>query len=331
MGGAGIGLALVADLVHAHDGQVALTSTPAVGSTFTVTIPQSHRAPVNPDIPADRADQSADGRPNRGGAPIDSPLAVAVGAADGAGRRDLSVDGTARPPERSRVMVVEDDADLRTYLTRLLTADGWDVTAVADVETAMAAVLADNGSAATDLVLTDVMLPGRSGLHLVADLRAIDATGRLPILVLTARGGADAAAEGLAAGADDYITKPFSSHELLARVRANIELHHLRETAIDDADHRTRQVRDALDSNRTIGTAIGVLMATHRLTAQQASKSWSRPARTTTASSATSPPSSRPPGNSRSGPPTSTTSSSRPPVVPPVSDGRRPVCGVHSE
>ena len=63
--------------------------------------------------------------------------------------------------------------------------------------------------------------------------------------MLTARGGADAAAEGLAAGADDYITKPFSSRELLARVRANIELHHLREGAIDDAEHHARQVRDA--------------------------------------------------------------------------------------
>jgi AmiR/NasT family two-component response regulator len=113
------------------------------------------------------------------------------------------------------------------------------------------------------------MLPGRSGLELVAQLRSNRTTGRLPVIVLTARGGTDAAAEGLAAGADDYITKPFSSQELLARVRANIELHHVREGAIDDAEDRTRQVRDGLASNRTIGTAVGVLMATYRLTAQQ--------------------------------------------------------------
>jgi AmiR/NasT family two-component response regulator len=87
--------------------------------------------------------------------------------------------------------------------------------------------------------------------------------------VLTARGGPDAAAEGLAAGADDYVTKPFTSQELLARVRSNVELHRLRENAINDAENRTRQVRTALDSNRTIGTAIGVLMATYRLTARQ--------------------------------------------------------------
>jgi CheY-like chemotaxis protein len=167
------------------------------------------------------------------------------------------------------VLVVEDDADLRGYLAGLLTADGWDVTPIADAETALDAVLTDGSATPWDLVLTDVMLPGRTGLDLVSELRSNRTTGRLPMIVLTARGGADAAAEGLAAGADDYITKPFSSQELLARVRANIELHHVREGAIDDAQHRARQVRDGLESNRTIGTAVGVLMATYRLTAQQ--------------------------------------------------------------
>ena len=109
-----------------------------------------------------------------------------------------------------------------------------------------------------DLVLTDVMLPGRSGLELVSDLRRAPITSRLPVIVVTGRGGSDAAEEGLAAGADDYITKPFSSSELLARVRANHELHRLREGAIDSAEAKAEQIRRALDSNRTIGTAVGV-------------------------------------------------------------------------
>jgi DNA-binding response OmpR family regulator len=87
--------------------------------------------------------------------------------------------------------------------------------------------------------------------------------------VLTARGGAEAIAQGMAAGVDDYITKPFASQELLARVRANHELHQLREQAVDDADHRTAQVRGGLQSNRVIGTAIGILMTTHRLSTEQ--------------------------------------------------------------
>jgi DNA-binding response OmpR family regulator len=165
--------------------------------------------------------------------------------------------------------VVEDDADLRGYLTRLLTGDGWVVHAVPDAETALTLV-ADLPTPAPDVVLTDVMLPGRDGLHLLSELRAAPATARLPVIVLTARGGADAAAQGMAAGADDYITKPFTSAELLARIRANHELHQLREGAVDAAETRAGQIRGALDSNRVIGTATGVLMTQHRLTAAQA-------------------------------------------------------------
>ena len=138
-------------------------------------------------------------------------------------------------------MLVEDDTDLREFLTRLLTSDGWDVQAVADAETALA--LSDGqGPAGRGLVITDVVLPGRDGLALVGELRRQPATTRLPMIVLTARHGADATAEGLAAGADDYITKPFSAQELLARVRANHELH---QTAGKRRRRRPRPARRA--------------------------------------------------------------------------------------
>jgi signal transduction histidine kinase/DNA-binding response OmpR family regulator len=257
LAGAGIGLALVADLVHAHDGNVELTSTPQIGTSLTVRIPFAQTTAHTPKATADRQDGHRENALTR---------AARVTAA---GPRNDPVNSPRRSADRSRVLVVEDDADLRGYLAGLLTADGWDVTPIADAETALDAVLTDGSATPWDLVLTDVMLPGRTGLDLVSELRSNRTTGRLPMIVLTARGGADAAAEGLAAGADDYITKPFSSQELLARVRANIELHHVREGAIDDAQHRARQVRDGLESNRTIGTAVGVLMATYRLTAQQ--------------------------------------------------------------
>ena len=230
--GAGIGLALMADLIRAHDGQVDVQSSPGQGTTFTVSVPLG----VTP-----------------GGAVGPEPVQVP------------DDDSGSGPPS---VLLVEDDGDLRAYLTRLLTRDGWAVRAVADAESGLAALTTGSG-AAVDLVLTDLMLPGRSGLELVAELRANPALGRLPIVILTARGGPDAAVEGMSAGADDYITKPFSSSELLARLRANHELHQLREGAVSAAEGRADQVRGALDSNRSIGTAVGIMMATYQLTAKQ--------------------------------------------------------------
>ena len=106
------------------------------------------------------------------------------------------------------MLLVEDDTDLREFLTRLLTGDGWAVRAVADAETALE--LTGGSSDVPDVVITDVVLPGRDGLALIEQLRRQPATQRTPMIVLTARHGADATAEGLAAGADDYITKPFS-------------------------------------------------------------------------------------------------------------------------
>jgi len=242
--GAGIGLALVADLAAAHTGRVELTTAPGKGSTFTVTIPITE--PTHAGSPA-TANASITGQP--AAVDITVPAGQDVGA--------------------PRVLVVEDDADLRDYLTRLLTGDGWTVHAVPDAETALSAI-ADRTAAAIDLVLTDVMLPGRDGLQLIGELRGNPRTARLPLIVLTARGGPGSAEDGMQAGADDYLTKPFSSSELLARLRANHELHQQRERAVDTAQDRATQIRGALDSNRVIGTATGILMVQHRLTAAQA-------------------------------------------------------------
>ena len=166
------------------------------------------------------------------------------------------------------VLVVEDDTDLREYLTRLLTGDGWNVRAAADAESALAAT-ADSAGPLPDVIITDVMLPGRTGLDLIRQLRRRASTARTPMIVLTARHGADATAEGLASGADDYITKPFSTEELLARVHANHALSQLREAAVSDANSRGEQLRAGLESNRVIGTAIGILMTSHHLTGTQ--------------------------------------------------------------
>jgi two-component system response regulator RegX3 len=111
-----------------------------------------------------------------------------------------------------KILVVEDEPVLREGLVELLTREGHRVESVADGETALGA----GADPAFDLVLLDLMLPGLPGLDVCRRLREVRPA--LPILVLTARGAEDDKVAGLAAGADDYVTKPFGTRELLARV-----------------------------------------------------------------------------------------------------------------
>ncbi len=113
-----------------------------------------------------------------------------------------------------RVLLVEDDRTLRTALGDALAGEGLAVVAAADGHEARAALRAQR----FDLAVLDVMLPGPSGLELLRELRARD--GDTPVLLLTARGEEGDKVLGLELGADDYVTKPFSLRELLARVKA---------------------------------------------------------------------------------------------------------------
>jgi DNA-binding response OmpR family regulator len=102
---------------------------------------------------------------------------------------------------------VEDNADMRGYLVRLLREQNWAVYEAADAEAALETARANP----PDLVLSDIMLPGKDGIELVRAIRRDETLHRTPVVLLTARAGHDAAVEGLDAGADDYVIKPFDS------------------------------------------------------------------------------------------------------------------------
>ncbi|WP_138758502.1 ATP-binding protein [Modestobacter altitudinis] len=199
--GTGIGLALVRELLALHGGSVTVTSEPGQGSTFTATVPYG-----SPDASGD-ADH-----------PV-GPSEVARGtaeawAADVTPREQPAVPAGAT----ATVLVVDDNADMRTYLTRLL-SPVWAVRTCTNGEEALAAVAEE----LPDVVLTDVMMPRVDGFELLRRLRADPATRDVPVIMLTARAGQEAAVEGFAAGADDYLAKPFQAAELIARVRVTIE------------------------------------------------------------------------------------------------------------
>lgn len=114
----------------------------------------------------------------------------------------------------TRILVVEDDAAIRRGLIDALSFAGYATLEVSDGAAGLAAALEKD----CDLCLLDLVLPGRDGLSILRELRALRSP--LPVIVLTARGAEDDRVRGLASGADDYVVKPFSIKELLARIEA---------------------------------------------------------------------------------------------------------------
>ncbi|MEV6347198.1 SpoIIE family protein phosphatase [Actinoplanes sp. NPDC051851] len=234
--GTGIGLALVRELAELHGGTVSVTSVPGSGSEFTVRIPFG-----TGHLPADRV--TDDPAPSAPGAESRLWADEVTWWAPGGEPAQTGAPGHAG----GRILLADDNADLREHVSHLL-RPYWEVVLAADGTRALE--LAREGS--FDLVLTDVMMPGLDGFGLIAALRADERTREVPIVVLSARAGEEAAVEGLAAGADDYLVKPFSTRELVARVRANLELGQLRRQTVS----RLRGLVDAMAAlNAVPGTA----------------------------------------------------------------------------
>jgi signal transduction histidine kinase len=211
--GTGIGLALVKELAGLHGGTVGLESQEGRGTTFTVSVKtgQSH-------LPADRVGK----RTLESAAPHASAFALeALHWLPGTSSPTGAAPAVSGP--RPYILLADDNADMRDYVRRLL-VDQYEVHAVADGSAALASARAR----VPDLVLSDVMMPGLDGFGLLRELRADGATRTIPVILLSARAGEASAVEGLAGGADDYIAKPFSARELLARVRTHLELARVR-------------------------------------------------------------------------------------------------------
>ncbi|GAA2642209.1 SpoIIE family protein phosphatase [Paractinoplanes durhamensis] len=207
--GSGIGLALVKELVELNGGTITADSTVGAGTTFVIRLPFG------------AGHLPAGGGTTGVSATADPYVQEALRWVPGAAEEAPEV---VAPATGARVLIADDNADMRDYLTRLLRSAGHRVEAVGDGQAALESARAQN----PDLVVSDVMMPRLGGLELVAALRADPRTAGTPVLLLSARAGQEAAIEGLEAGADDYLVKPFSAAELLARVRANVELARLR-------------------------------------------------------------------------------------------------------
>jgi PAS domain S-box-containing protein len=233
--GSGIGLALVQELAKLHGGSVRVESSLGQGSTFYVTIPagQGH-------LPLDRVGRTriVGSSGAAAAAYVDEALQWLPEVSRPAEPRQVFAADTVHAPHAesatARIVLADDNADMRAYVQRLL-GDSYAIRAFASGADALDAVRRDP----PDLVLTDVMMPGVDGFEFVRQLRADPATSTIPIILLSARAGEDARVEGLGSGADDYIVKPFTARELLARVGAHLSMSKLRQ----EAGERERTLR----------------------------------------------------------------------------------------
>ena len=235
--GTGIGLALVNELVRLHGGSIQVTSNIDVGTTMSVRIPLGRA-----HLPADRVSEASafSGPDGTASAAFveeamrwlpDGQDVPSSGAPILEGPRLLSSLDNEGPPagdERRRILLADDNADMRDYVTRLL-RPGYEIATARDGQEALRLARTTR----PDLILSDVMMPRMDGFGLLGEIRSDAELRDLPVILISARAGEEARLEGLDAGADDYLVKPFSARELLARVRSNLELARLRQEARD--------------------------------------------------------------------------------------------------
>jgi PAS domain S-box-containing protein len=279
MEGSGIGLAMVQELVRLHGGRVRVESTCGVGSMFAATIPTGAA-----HLPAERVgggsqrpahDIARSSRPfveealhwlpaavpapgSRPAQVLDSawvePLTVDISVAPEIASayramrdRDGAETGANQPlaatGPKPMVLLADDNADMRDYMQRLL-EPCYAVIAVGDGIEAFDVAVARR----PDLVITDVMMPRRDGFGLLQQLRAHPHTATVPVIMLSARAGQDARIEGLQAGADDYLMKPFSARELLARIESALAIARLRGVAAQRERELHTQISAILES-----------------------------------------------------------------------------------
>ncbi len=231
--GSGIGLALVHELVMLHGGSITAESTEGEGTRFTVTLPlgRAHlqRERILEGGPVTTAavsrshefvEEALRWLPDASARQTHPEISVS-------GLNALTVQGDLSQNLGKRILLADDNADMRAYVGRLLEAQGYEVVLAADGQAALE--LAHERK--PHLILTDVMMPKLDGFGLLRAVRTNSALADTPVIMLSARAGEEAKVEGLDAGADDYLIKPFAARELVARVHSNIQMAEIRREA----------------------------------------------------------------------------------------------------
>ncbi|KNC99582.1 PAS domain S-box protein [Spizellomyces punctatus DAOM BR117] len=258
--GTGIGLALTLELAKLHGGTIDVSSTVGTGTIFTVHIPRGKN-----HLPPDRI-QESDVTQTTGTNTIgESFVAEALRWSD---PPDLGPSPPTRlltPPlsvsdtddDRPRILLADDNADMRSYVSGLLRACV--VRVVADGVEAYEWAVREP----PDLILSDVMMPRMNGFELLARIKSHPILKSIPFILLSARAGDEARVEGLQAGADDYLVKPFSARELRARIKTHLDLGRLRGELERLVQQRTAALAESERRYRLLAdlAPVGILQA----------------------------------------------------------------------
>jgi PAS domain S-box-containing protein len=241
--GSGIGLALVQDLVKLHGGRIGVQSKLGRGTAFQVVLPFGSAHLPSSQLSSDgssavvgRAGEYADEA--MGWLPETLQSSIMADVIDAPGVANGGALGRGQ-----NILLADDNRDMRNYLRRLLESEGYRVMAAGDGEEALEALRQER----PDLILSDVMMPKLDGFGLLRRVRSDATLADVPVLLLSARAGSEAQVEGLDAGADDYLAKPFAARELLARINANIHMSRTRReltAAMRESESRFRNMAD---------------------------------------------------------------------------------------
>jgi signal transduction histidine kinase len=251
--GTGIGLSLVKELVNLHQGTITVDSTEGQGSMFIVTIPTG-----KDHLPAAQVTETIH-LYESGLADLYIKEAVSVTLADPQNNNEQlnilkdEIPATGAHPvngksAKSYVLVVEDNVDMREYIHRLL-SPYYKLEMAPNGKYALDKVKRES----PDLIISDIMMPIMDGIELLNILKSDPVTQRIPVILLSARAGEEARIAGIETGADDYLVKPFSAKELLARVRVQIKIAHERNAAREDLEKLvTERTAELLKKNNEL-------------------------------------------------------------------------------
>ena len=237
--GTGIGLALVKSFVELHHGEARVESEPGKGSDFIVVIPREQEGDsqvIHNDV--DIVDNSVNASASTGKNAVDESVLQYIDDGDrsrGKVQRLVS-ENTNRPT----VLVIDDNTDIRQY-ERTLLQDEYIVLEAADGKEGLAVALKE----VPDLVICDVMMPVMDGLELTEQLKTNTATSHIPVIMLTAKNLEEHRAEGYEHGADSYITKPFHSKVLLARIENLLRQRQLLKNLYQGSKETEKEISEA--------------------------------------------------------------------------------------